>query len=242
MSLQGIKLVTFDATNTLLKFRIPPWHFYTIVARDHGFKGSPDDVKTKMKDSFKLMWEKHPNFGKDTITWEGWWRQLVKLTLKDHLPASADVATLADTLINEFKTKRCWCIADGGDNIICSLRKQGVSVGIISNFDPRLDDILKNLNLHDVFEFILTSYKSGFSKPDKRIFEYALKLCKQPVEPNEALHIGDDLQKDYEGARSAGWHALLVTTNLPEKPPAKDHVFNNLEQLSLAIEQKNLKL
>ena len=30
------------------------------------------------------------------------------------------------------------------------------------------------------------------------------------VKPHEILHIGDDVAKDYLGARGVGWHALLI--------------------------------
>lgn len=198
MSLFGIKLVTFDATNTLLKFRVPPWEYYVLVARDHGFKGKEDEVKLKLKESFDVMWEKHPNFGKNTILWQDWWRQVVGLTLRDHLPDKADVVTVANRLINEFKTSRCWNVADGGQNLLRVLHKKGVSIGVISNFDPRLKDILRNLDLYKQFEFVLTSYESGYNKSDREIFDEALRLCKKNVEPSEALHIGDDFAKDYQ--------------------------------------------
>lgn len=242
MSLFGIKLVTFDATNTLLKFRVPPWEYYALVARDYGFTGGEDEIKSKFKESFKVMWEKHPNFGKNTISWQDWWRKVVGLTLRDHLPDKADVVTVANKLINEFRTSRCWNVADGGHNLLRVLHNKGVSLGVISNSDPRLRDILRNLDLYKHFEFVLTSYESGCSKPDKIIFDEALQLCKKNVNPNEAIHIGDDIDKDYKGAKAAGWHALLILNNLTEKPPAKEHVFRNLDELSLVIEKNQLKL
>lgn len=243
MSLNRIKLVTFDVTNTLLKFKLPAWQYYAMIARDHGFKGTEKEVKSKFENSFKAMWQKHPNFGKHTIEWEDWWRKVVKMTLKDHLPANADLDCIANKLINEFRTDRCWRIAYGGDKLIYQLRKLGISVGVISNFDPRLNDILQNVSLHNNFDFIITSYEIGYSKPDERIFKSAIEKCRAPVLPSEALHIGDDVKKDYEGARGAGWHALLVNEKLKASDkPSQDHVFKNLEDLNTTIEQRKLIL
>ncbi|XP_063837925.1 rhythmically expressed gene 2 protein-like [Ostrinia nubilalis] len=242
MSLRGIKLITFDATNTLLKFRVPPWQYYTLVARDHGFTGSEEMVRGCLLDSYKGMWDKYPNFGRSKITWEEWWTQVVKKTFEGHLPASANIDTIANTLINEFKTSKCWSVAPAGDRLLCLLQSQNKTVGVISNFDPRLNEILQSVKIKDFFNFIITSYQIGFSKPDERIFKHALEQCDKLVKPHEALHIGDDVEKDYEGAMAAGWRALLVSENIKsEIPPAEEHVFKNLEDLCLAIEQNKVQ-
>ncbi len=50
----------------------------------------------------------------------------------------------------------------------------------------------------------------GADKPDKRIFQHALALLGAAATPGAALHVGDDLVRDYLGARSAGMQAILV--------------------------------
>lgn len=49
----------------------------------------------------------------------------------------------------------------------------------------------------------------GIEKPDPRIFEMALQKA-GGIAPEQALHIGDNLRKDYLPARSIGMHALLL--------------------------------
>ncbi|KOB74938.1 Haloacid dehalogenase [Operophtera brumata] len=142
--MQAIKLVTFDATNTLLKFRIPPWQYYALVARDYGFTGSDDALEAQMKDSLKLMSKQHPNFGQSDVNWRCWWHKVVKLTFKNHLPASVDVDKIAMQLIDEFRTTKCWTVAYGSSKLLQLLKKNGVTIGVLSNFDPRLNDILCN--------------------------------------------------------------------------------------------------
>lgn len=237
-------MVTFDATNTLLKFRVPPWQHYMVVARDHGFRGTEQEVKQRLLDSFKYMSNKYPNFGKNNINWATWWAQVVKLTFDSQLPKTVDVDNIAQRLIDEFRTPKCWCVADGANSLLCLLHSRGISLGVISNFDPRLFDILQSVGIINYFDFIITSYECGYSKPDDKIFKVALKRCPQRPKTSESLHIGDDFVKDYKGAKAAGWHALLITKNLPvnETPPAQHHVFTSLEKLSVAIEKNELKL
>ncbi|KAJ8736744.1 hypothetical protein PYW07_000015 [Mythimna separata] len=243
ISLSKLKLITFDVTNTLLKFKVPAWQYYAMIAQDHGFKGSPEDVKPKFIKTFKQMWEEHPNFGKKSIKWEDWWCQVVTTTLRDNLPSDAKLDVIAHKLIEEFKTDRCWTCVDGEHKLIDHFRTLGISVGVISNFDPRLHDILHNVGLYKKFDFIVTSYEAGYSKPDERIFKSAIDKCIMSVSPSEALHIGDDVIKDYEGARMAGWHALLVNPKIsqPAKVP-QNHIFKSLEELSAAVQQNTLTL
>ncbi|CAH1647331.1 unnamed protein product [Spodoptera littoralis] len=244
MSLRGIKLVTFDVTNTLLQFKVPAWQYYAIVAQDYGFKGNEEQVKAKFIKSFQIMREKHPNFGRKSIEWEEWWTQVVSMTLKDYLPRETNVNTVARQLIEEFKTQKCWQCASGGEKLLQHFKKLGIRVGVISNFDPRLNDILSNVCLKKHLDFVVTSYEIGYSKPDKRIFKSAIEKCKVPITPSEALHIGDDIVKDYQGARAAGWHALLVNPDLEDEAPEpqQEHVFKSLEELSTAVGEMNLKL
>lgn len=243
MSLQGIKLITLDATNTLLKFKIPPWQFYTIIAQDYGFIGSEDDVKIKLSDNIKDMWRKYPNYGKSSISYEKWWSEVVKKTLQDHVPVATNLDIIANKLIDEYKTSKCWCIADGANELIDVIKNSlNVEIGVISNFDPRLNEIMRNLDLIHKFHFILTSYDVGYSKPDERIFTSALKITKKDIKPYEALHVGDDLEKDYKGARAAGWHAILVNPNETNIPQESHCVFKNLSDLCSAIKSNQLAL
>ncbi|CAG9789012.1 unnamed protein product [Diatraea saccharalis] len=243
MSLKGIKLVTFDVTNTLLKFRMPAWQYYTLIARDHGFTGNEAIVEGRFKESYKVMLNKYPNFGRSKITWEEWWTEVIKKTFEGQLPATANIYTIANKLINEFRTAKCWRVEPTGDRLLCDLRRQCKTLGVISNFDPRLNEILRNVKLQSYFDFVLASYQVGYSKPDKRIFDHAIEQCKYLVKPSEALHIGDDLHKDYEGAKSAGWHAILISnSHKPKESPESKHVFKNLEELSLKISENNIQL
>ncbi|XP_059055249.1 rhythmically expressed gene 2 protein-like [Achroia grisella] len=243
MGLQNIKLVTFDATNTLLKFRIPPWKYYAAVARNYGFKGTDEDVKSRLVTNYDAVWAQYPNFGKSTICWNEWWRQVVKRTFDGHLPVASDVNNIASQLIEDYKTTKCWYPAEGGEELLNSLQKRGIPIGVLSNFDPQLYDVLRNVGIINRFNFVITSYEFGYSKPDERIFRHALERCHQSVRPSEALHIGDDVKNDYEGARSAGWHAVLITAdNETEKPPASNHVFDSLTNLYLAVEEESLEL
>lgn len=59
------------------------------------------------------------------------------------------------------------------------------------------------------WDFGVFSGVEGVEKPNPRIYEIALEKAGN-VAPNEALHIGDSMRKDYHPATSIGMHALLL--------------------------------
>ena len=118
--------------------------------------------------------------------------------------------------------------------------RNDIACGLLSNADERYgDSILPMLGLtHDEIQFQCFSKYYGFEKPDHRFFmatiqraEDALKEmefnhCTERVEssitdnatptmidpllPSQCLHVGNDYTKDFEGARRAGMHAVLL--------------------------------
>jgi putative hydrolase of the HAD superfamily len=83
-----------------------------------------------------------------------------------------------------------------------------IRLGVISNFDRRLYDVLLHLGVRDAFEHVIISSEIGAQKPAARIFLEAARRFDVGV--HEILHVGDDPESDFGGARAAGLHALLV--------------------------------
>lgn len=112
-------------------------------------------------------------------------------------------------------------------------------LGVISNFDSRLDVLLRNMKLQQYFDFVLGSYQAGFIKPDKEIFKLAMKQSElKDLKPEECLHIGDTPVTDYFGPRQAGWYSLLIHERPVEKLREKygdkiedHHVYQNFIDL-----------
>jgi HAD superfamily hydrolase (TIGR01549 family) len=88
------------------------------------------------------------------------------------------------------------------------LQAAGYRLGIISNWDPRLELLCRNLDLARWFEFILASEAEGFAKPGPRLFERALELAE--VRPERAVHVGDSYEHDVRGATALGISAVLL--------------------------------
>lgn len=145
---------------------------------------------------------------------------------------------VADSLISCYGTSKCWYKYPGTINLLKFLKERNVILGVISNFDQRLESILEDTEIHQYFTFVLTSYDFGIEKPNLPIFEEALRLVKyihrQEILPPEAIHIGDRVDNDYFGAKNAGWNALLIKHDnevVDENKVSKEDVFTSLNEL-----------
>lgn len=231
--LKSVKLVTFDVTRTLLHFKIPPGKLYAEFAASHGVSVDADVVVKKFGVNYKQMSQSHPNFGKTSIGWEKWWETVIIKSLEDYVRNPSKACEISKDLIDSYKTGDNWVLNEGCEEILSLLKSTGITIGVISNFDPRLEGVLKDKNLDKYFDFILTSYAANCMKPDPKIFDQALILSKiNNIVEQEAVHIGDDVENDYIGPKSSGWQALLVSEKeMGNTKIDKNHIFKSLKDL-----------
>jgi HAD superfamily hydrolase (TIGR01509 family) len=74
---------------------------------------------------------------------------------------------------------------------------------------------------------VVTSAEVGAPKPHPRVFERALAIA--GVAPSEALHVGDKVDNDVEGAAAAGVRVVLVQRE--GEPPAGVEAISSLREL-----------
>ena len=104
-------------------------------------------------------------------------------------------------------------------------------LGILTNSDDRVVSILESFGLQvnpwrygtkkvgiahanpkicDDIDFVALSYDVGFEKPHRRIFDATREMAESRFEVSHCIHVGDDLEKDYQGAEAAGWKSFLL--------------------------------
>jgi putative hydrolase of the HAD superfamily len=93
-----------------------------------------------------------------------------------------------------------------------SLRAKGYRIGLISNTGRTPGDVLRvilnRMSIDQYFDHMTFSNEVLVRKPKKEIFQHTLE--RMHVAPEFAMHIGDDLDADYEGAKAAGMKAVLL--------------------------------
>jgi putative hydrolase of the HAD superfamily len=88
------------------------------------------------------------------------------------------------------------------------LRERGFTTGIISNMNRPGDALLVELGLRNGVHFAITSYEAHAEKPEPAIFYRALGQA--GVKASEAVHVGDQVTADVEGARRVGIQPVLM--------------------------------
>jgi len=102
--------------------------------------------------------------------------------------------------------------------LVRELMASQVPVGIISNSEGRLAELVAELGHSALFPVIVDSGRVGIDKPDPRIFQHAAGLLSVPLA--ELVHVGDAWETDVMGALGAGaravWFSPTDDRALPE--------------------------
>ena len=118
------------------------------------------------------------------------------------------------------------------------LRERGIRIGAITNRAHGGASFLKELRdkgILEYFDVVVSSDQVGVRKPHSAIFQQA--LIELGVKSENAIHVGDCLQADIEGARQAGLTAVWMRRARPaeEEVPkgvnAPDYTISGLSQL-----------
>ena len=105
-------------------------------------------------------------------------------------------------------------ITNSDDRVPSILNSFGLKVGPrrVGLSDQRWRDYASLKDDGDI-SFTVLSYDVGYEKPDRRIFDAAVDMLEETladdqialtVDDFEQLYVGDDLEKDHEGAWSGG--------------------------------------
>ena len=210
MQLSSFKAVFFDVGGTLISVHPSVGAVYAKHAHDFGFSGTIDELNQ----GFRLQWKKMggiESLGNKSGSEEEkkFWKKLVYEVFRP-LGGLDRFDEYFELIFEVFEDGSNWKIYEDviESKIFQKLKERKVILGVISNWDSRLTSTLENLKLADNFKFILPSAVVGSAKPDKKIFEEALRLS--GVKPHEACHIGDEVKTDIDGARNLGIHAILL--------------------------------
>jgi REG-2-like HAD superfamily hydrolase len=107
-----------------------------------------------------------------------------------------------------FMVTSNWHVFPDAPPALEALRDRGLVVGALSNWVWQLPELLHALDLVSHFDLIAASSRIGFEKPHPGIFRWALERA--GAEPDEAIHVGDHLDADVEGARGVGIQPILI--------------------------------
>ncbi len=203
--LSGIRAVFFDAVGTVLFPHPGAPQIYAETAAAHGLPADPTEVLHRFKLAFRReeVVDRAAGWVTSEIREVDRWRAIVTETL----PGAPEACF--DRLFLHFSQPDSWKVPAGIDTLLDSLADRGLVLGLASNYDSRLTQVLAGRpELSRLRDRVVVSSLVGVRKPGPRFFEQVTVLA--GCDPAEILFVGDDLENDYQGAAAAGFRSLLI--------------------------------
>ncbi len=121
----------------------------------------------------------------------------------------------------------------GAQDILQYLRPR-YPMGVVTNgFDEIQGTKLSSGGISHFFSTIVTSQRAGSKKPSAGIFMFALREL--GFDPNDAIMIGDNLQTDIAGARSAGIDQVFFNPRQAAHDEKITHEIRTLSELRAVL-------
>ncbi|MBI4729330.1 MAG: HAD-IA family hydrolase [Acidobacteria bacterium] len=138
--------------------------------------------------------------------------------------------TIAGYLYAEFSCPERYVLFPDALPALRELRARGYRVGVVSNFEAWLGEMLERLGVAPLLDVSAISGIEGVEKPDPRIFESALGRLGLPAE--RVACVGDSPSVDIEPALALGMGALLLDRH--GRHPGRPAI-HTLEQVPAAL-------
>jgi len=204
------EIVFFDAGETLIH-PLPSFpELFTDVCAEHGLEVD----FTRLRDATRRLMagvedrqRKGYTFSNEKRKSRRFWLDFYG-RLVGELGYTRDDGDLPLTLYRTFSQPSNYGAYHDVRETLEELEARGVRMGLISNFETWLRELLDDLGFSAFLDVVVISGQEEYEKPHPRIYELALE--RGGVDPSRALHVGDSPVSDYDGARDAGMRAILL--------------------------------
>jgi putative hydrolase of the HAD superfamily len=195
--------VLFDAGDTLLAPAPSFQGRFMAVAAEHGLPLGEAAVDAAIADAVRAA--EWPSDWTDPATQREFWVGFYRQVLAD---LGHEGRELADALFEAFSDPAAYRLFDDVRPALDELAARGIKLGVVSNFEPWLEDILDLQGIGDRFAAVAISGKLGVAKPDPEIFKAA--LTEAGADPEATVHVGDQPVNDVAAARAVGITPVLI--------------------------------
>lgn len=228
-----LRAVLFDVGETLVHPAPSFPELFAAVLAAAGHRRDPDAVIAASRSVFHRFSEA----ARDNELWttspersERFWTSVYARML-DELGLAGDDG-LRDTLYATFTDPGNYALFDDVRDALDALDAAGLALGIVSNFEAWLEDLLADLGVRDRFPVRVISGLEGIEKPDTAIFERA--LARLGVEPSDAVYVGDNPEFDVDPVVALGMTPVLIDRRA-RFPDATCIRIGDLRELASAI-------
>ena len=209
-----IRAVFFDVGGTILRVKPSVGHVYASEAARAGHPVDPAAVNR----AFRAAWTRSQyrrraaGFVTSDDVLRREWREIVSDTFDGLIPGAV-VPGVFEKLYEHFASAVPWTVEGEAVALFRRLRSRGVHVGLLSNWDSRLETVLSHLGVRGEFDSVVVSHYVGLEKPHAAMFEAAERAS--AVDPISTLIVGDSYEHDIEPAIARGWTAIWVDSGTP---------------------------
>ncbi len=227
------QVIFFDAAQTLFHINGSVAEIYLQYAVRHGFRQTPTSLTSITQAFSRAFKDASPPVFAPTEpaalkqSERLWWFDIVHNVFY-RVGMFEGFDEFFEEVFQVFEDPKTWKLYPETEAVLRQLKAQGLELGIISNFDSRLFPVLRGLGIEQFFDTITISSLSQAAKPAPKIFHLALE--KHAVDPEDAVHVGDSLKEDVEGATKAGLTSVLIDRSEVEVAPGI-HRIRSLDQL-----------
>lgn len=205
-----VKTVFFDVGSTLIYPQPSVAQTFARVAQERGHALSVSDVEPHMPAMDAYYEAEYLRDGDFWCSQEGsvaiWmdqYRYVCHLTNIAH-----DAEGMAVAIHESYRRADHWGIYPDVLECLRSLKKRGLALGVVSNWDAGLEGLLRDMRLLPYFDTVVSSAVVGYRKPNPVIFDLACENL--GVEAAHAVHVGDHPEADGCGALAAGLRPILI--------------------------------
>jgi putative hydrolase of the HAD superfamily len=206
-------VIFLDAVGTIIGVKDGVGEIYSEFAHKFGVECDPAQVNAAFYQEFKAA---------DPCVFPGatnadipdreyqWWRSINQRTFTrlGKIADFSDFEGFFAELYAYFATAAAWEVYPDTVEALDRWQQQGFTLGILSNFDTRLYQVLDALDLRKYFSSVTLSTEASAAKPAAAIFQQALD--RHHCLASNAWHIGDSELEDYQGATAVGITAWLL--------------------------------
>jgi putative hydrolase of the HAD superfamily len=197
--------IVFDAVGTLIHPDPPATAVYAQVAANFGCRLSPDIIASRFQTAFQHeeATDREAGYRTSEEREHERWRYIVSQALNG--VASTD--DCFEVLFDHFSHGHAWRYEPDLDTVTQDLRRRGFQLGLASNYDARLRQVVAELPVLATLHPLVISSEVGWRKPAPEFFQF---VCRRlGLSPHQVLYVGDDLVNDYAAARKTGLQAVL---------------------------------
>ena len=200
--------VFFDFGGTLVRTWVSdgvhPAEFWQRTARGYGVELDPATLRQALEETDRelggRLYEYLGRTGEFWKVYDG--RVMDRLGIHDR---REELSTEVDRSFYELSRGELYPEVRG---VLEELRARDLTLGVISNHNDALPEILEYHRIRDYFATVTYSQEAGGEKPDRRVFELALRRA--ACAPGDSVYVGDSWNADVRGATSVGMRAIWL--------------------------------